>query len=83
MGTAGTPRTIYETRSNHLGHIIGEDMGAPNSRVLISIFIVLAVSGLYAQDAAQPAYLNGTLSPGGRAANLARRMTVEERCLNS
>ena len=54
-------------------------MNVPNSRVLISIVIVLAVSGLYAQNAAQPAYLNQTLSPEQRAADLVHRMTVEEK----
>src|ERR1035437_5870505 len=64
---------------NSLGHIIGEDMKAPHSRFLISMFIVLAVSGLYAQNTAQPAYLNQSLSPQQRAADLVRRMTVEEK----
>ncbi|HEX3229995.1 MAG TPA: glycoside hydrolase family 3 N-terminal domain-containing protein, partial [Pyrinomonadaceae bacterium] len=51
-----------------------------HSRVLISILIFLAVvSGLYAQDAAQPAYLNHALPPEQRAADLVRRLTVEEK----
>jgi beta-glucosidase len=51
-----------------------------HSRVLISIVIFLAVvSGLYAQDAAQPAYLNHALPPEQRAADLVRRLTVEEK----
>ena len=54
-------------------------MKAPHSRFLISMFIVLAVSGLYAQNTAQPAYLNQSLSPQQRAADLVRRMTVEEK----
>ena len=54
-------------------------MKAPYSRFLISIFMVLAVSGLSAQNTAQPAYLNPTLSPQQRAADLVRRMTVEEK----
>ena len=54
-------------------------MKTPNSRLLISIVVVLAVSGLYAQNAAQPAYLNPSLSPQQRAADLVRRMTVEEK----
>jgi hypothetical protein len=64
---------------NSLGRIIGEDMKAPNSRVLISIVIFLAVSGLHAQNGVQPSYLNRTLSPQQRAADLVRRMTVEEK----
>ena len=64
---------------NSLGRIIGEDMKAPHSRFLISIVIVLAVSGLYAQNNSQPAYLNRNLSPQQRAADLVHRMTVEEK----
>ena len=70
-------RTFPST--NSLGHIIGEDMKTPTSQVLISIVIVLAVSGLRAQNAAQPAYLNPTLSPQQRAADLVHRMTVQEK----
>ena len=54
-------------------------MNAPNSRVLISIVIFLAVSGLHAQNTLQPAYLNQSLSPQQRAEDLVRRMTVEEK----
>ena len=54
-------------------------MNAPNSRVLISIVIFLAVSGLYAQNTPQPAYLNQSLSPQRRAEDLVHRMTVEEK----
>ena len=54
-------------------------MKAPNSEVLISIVVFLAVSGLYAQNAAQPAYSNLSLSPDQRAADLVHRMTVEEK----
>ena len=51
-----------------------------NSPVLISIVGVLAiVSRLYAQSGPQPAYLNRALSPEQRAADLVRRMTVEEK----
>ena len=51
-----------------------------NSSVLISIVAFLAVvSGLYAQSAEPPAYLNHALSPEQRAADLVRRMTVEEK----
>ena len=51
-----------------------------NSQVLISIVAFLAiVSGLYAQNSGQPAYLNLALPPEQRAADLVRRMTVEEK----
>src|SRR5271165_6270703 len=59
--------------------IVGEDMKTPNSRVLISVFVWLAVSGLYAQNAEQPAYLNQAFPPQQRAADLVHRMTVEEK----
>jgi len=59
-------------------HINGEIMKISNLR-LLSIVIVLAVSVLHAQNAAQPEYLNRTLSPQQRAADLVHRMTVEER----
>jgi beta-glucosidase len=48
-------------------------------RFLISIVVVLAVGALNAQDAAQPAYLNPALPAQQRAADLVRRMTVEEK----
>ena len=54
-------------------------MKAHSSRLLISIVIVLAVCGLYAQNTAQPAYMNQSLSPQQRAEDLVRRMTVEEK----
>ncbi len=41
--------------------------------------MVRVVSGLYAQDTAQPAYLNQSLTPQQRAEDLVHRMTVEER----
>jgi beta-glucosidase len=51
-----------------------------NSPVLISIVGVLALgSRLFAQSGEQPAYLNRALSPEQRAADLVRRMTVEEK----
>jgi beta-glucosidase len=59
--------------------MIGEDMKAPHSRFLIPILVILALSGLYAQNAEQPAYMNRTLSPQQRAADLVHRMTVEEK----
>ena len=54
-------------------------MKAHSSRLLISIVTVLAVGGLNAQDTAQPAYLNRNMSAQQRAADLVRRMTVEEK----
>jgi beta-glucosidase len=54
-------------------------MKISNSRFLISIVVVLAASAMFAQDAAQPAYLNRTLSPQQRAADLVHQMTVEEK----
>ena len=50
-----------------------------NARVLISFFALLTVSGLHAQDAAQPAYLNTALPPEQRAADLVHHMTIEEK----
>ncbi len=54
-------------------------MKAPQSRLLILIFMVLAVGRLSAQNTAEPAYLNQSLSPQQRAADLVGRMTVEEK----
>ena len=54
-------------------------MKAHSSRLLISIVTVLAVGGLNAQDTAQPAYMNRNMSAQQRAADLVRRMTVEEK----
>src|SRR5579863_7544386 len=54
-------------------------MKTPASRVLISIFGLLLGSSLYAQNAEQPAYLNTTLPPEQRAADLVHRMTIEEK----
>ena len=54
-------------------------MNALNSRVLISIVVFLAVSGLFAQNTAQPRYMNQSLSPQQRAEDLVHRMTVEEK----
>ena len=50
-----------------------------SSRVLISIVTFLTVSGLYAQSAEQPAYLNTALPPQQRSEDLVHRMTVEEK----
>ncbi len=54
-------------------------MKAYGSRFLAPIVVVLAISTLNAQDSAQPAYLNLTLSPQQRAEDLVHRMTVEEK----
>ena len=54
-------------------------MKTAGSRVLVSLFALLTVSGLYAQNAVQPAYLNTALSPEQRAADLVHRMTIEEK----
>jgi beta-glucosidase len=54
-------------------------MNAPDTRVLFSIVIFLAVSGLHAQNTPQPAYLNQSLSAQQRAEDLVHRMTVEEK----
>jgi beta-glucosidase len=47
--------------------------------VRILLAIVLTVSGVYAQNAEKPAYLNPALPPQQRAEDLVRRMTVEEK----
>src|SRR5450631_4036107 len=70
-------RTPPSTSS--FGTLLGEVMKISNSRFLISIVVVLAASAMFAQDAAQPAYLNRTLSPQQRAADLVHQMTVEEK----
>jgi len=54
-------------------------MKTPNLQVLIAIVAFLTASGLYAQTAEQPAYLNTGLLPQQRAEDLVRRMTVEEK----
>ena len=54
-------------------------MRAPHWRFLIPIFMVLDVGGLSAQNPVEPAYLNQSLSPQQRAADLVRRMTLEEK----
>src|SRR6201996_6550075 len=48
-------------------------------RILLAIAIFLNVSGVYAQDAEKPAYLNPALPAQQRAEDLVRRMTVEEK----
>jgi beta-glucosidase len=54
-------------------------MKTASSRAQISFFALLTVSALYAQDTAQPAYLNTALSPEQRAEDLVHRMTIEEK----
>ena len=54
-------------------------MRTPGLRVLIAAAAFLSASGLSAQNAAQPAYLNTVLSPQQRAEDLVHRMTVEEK----
>ncbi|MGA3106566.1 MAG: glycoside hydrolase family 3 C-terminal domain-containing protein [Terriglobales bacterium] len=54
-------------------------MNAHYSRVLISIVVFLSVTGLFAQNTAQLGYPNQSLSAEQRAADLVRRMTVEEK----
>jgi beta-glucosidase len=54
-------------------------MKTPGSQFLISLFVLLIGGTLYAQDAAQPAYLNPALPAQQRAEDLVHRMTVEEK----
>jgi beta-glucosidase len=54
-------------------------MKTSSLRFLIAIVAFLTASGLYAQDAEQPAYLNTSLLPQQRAEDLVRRLTVEEK----
>ena len=48
-------------------------------RISVVVVALVAVSLLYAQDSQQPAYLNTSLRPEQRAADLVHRMTVEEK----
>jgi beta-glucosidase len=48
-------------------------------RILVAIATFLTVSGLHAQNAEKPVYLNPALPPEQRAEDLVRRMTVEEK----
>lgn len=54
-------------------------MNIRNAPVLLSIVIFLFISTLYAQNAGTPEYLNPSLPPQQRAADLVRRMTPEEK----
>ena len=54
-------------------------MKTASSRILMWILALLTVSGLFAQNVEQPAYLNPGLPPEQRAADLVHRMTVEEK----
>ena len=48
-------------------------------RLLVVVLAVFSVNGLYAQNSQQPAYLDTSLSPQQRAADLVHRMTIEEK----
>lgn len=48
-------------------------------RILLAIATLLNASGVCAQNAEKPAYLNPALPPQQRAEDLVRRMTVEEK----
>ena len=54
-------------------------MQTRNFRILLPIVALLSVGSLFAQNSEQPAYLNTALPPQQRAADLVRRMTVEEK----
>src|SRR5678816_4553396 len=54
-------------------------MKKAGERILMAIATFLTVSGLYAQNAEKPPYLNPALPPQQRAEDLVRRMTVEEK----
>jgi beta-glucosidase len=54
-------------------------MRTPNCKTLAAIAVLLMVSGVRAQNAQQPAYLNPSLPAEQRAADLVHRMTVEEK----
>jgi beta-glucosidase len=54
-------------------------MKTASSRILMWTLALLTVSGLFAQNVEQPAYLNPGLPPEQRAADLVHRMTVEEK----
>jgi len=53
-------------------------MRPSNFRILVLVVAALAIN-LYGQNAEKPAYLNPSLSPQQRAADLVHRMTVEEK----
>ncbi len=54
-------------------------MHSSKRRSLVLIVVLFSVTGLNAQDSSQPAYRDSSLSPEKRAADLVRRMTVEEK----
>jgi beta-glucosidase len=54
-------------------------MRKPNCKALVEVAVLLFASCAYAQNSAPPAYLNPSLPPEQRAADLVHRMTVEEK----
>jgi beta-glucosidase len=48
-------------------------------QLLVVVLAVFSVNGLYAQNSQQPSYLDTSLSPQQRAADLVHRMTIEEK----
>ncbi|MGB2627587.1 MAG: glycoside hydrolase family 3 C-terminal domain-containing protein [Candidatus Acidiferrum sp.] len=54
-------------------------MRKPNYKALVEVAVLLFASCAYAQNSAPPAYLNPSLPPEQRAADLVHRMTVEEK----
>jgi len=50
-----------------------------NCKILVAIAVFLMANGVCAQNSEQPAYLNPSLPAEQRAADLVRRMTVEEK----
>ena len=54
-------------------------MRKPNHKTVAAIAVFLVASCAYAQKSDPPAYLNPSLPPEQRAADLVKRMTVEEK----
>jgi beta-glucosidase len=54
-------------------------MGTTNVRTFVALAAFLIASHLFAQSSEQPAYLNASLPAEQRAADLVRRMTVQEK----
>jgi len=54
-------------------------MRTTNVRFCVALVAFLIASHLFAQSSEQPAYLNAALPAEQRAADLVRRMTVEEK----
>lgn len=50
-----------------------------NRKTLVAVAVFLMASRAYAQNSDPPAYLNPSLPPEQRAADLVHRMTVEEK----